>query len=45
MFRLARCASYVRSTVEHLSDGVYLAVDLRVVDTTSGEGAFARTIG
>lgn len=32
------------SKVEHVSDGVYLAVDLRVVDTTSGEVAFARTI-
>ena len=32
------------SKVEHVSEGVYLAVDLRVVDTTSGEVAFARTI-
>ena len=33
-----------RAKVETVSDGAYLAVDLRVVDTTSGEVAFARTI-
>jgi len=33
-----------RGKVESVSEGAYLAVDLRVVDTTSGEVAFARTI-
>jgi curli biogenesis system outer membrane secretion channel CsgG len=33
-----------RSKVENVSGGAYLAVDLRVVDTTSGEVAFARTV-
>jgi curli biogenesis system outer membrane secretion channel CsgG len=33
-----------RAKVESVSNGAYLAVDLRVVDTTSGEVAFARTI-
>jgi curli biogenesis system outer membrane secretion channel CsgG len=33
-----------KSKVENVSGGAYLAVDLRVVDTTSGEVAFARTI-
>ena len=33
-----------RAKVETVSSGAYLAVDLRVVDTTSGEVAFARTI-
>jgi curli biogenesis system outer membrane secretion channel CsgG len=32
------------SKVENVSDGAYLAVDLRVVDTTTGEVAFARTV-
>jgi curli biogenesis system outer membrane secretion channel CsgG len=32
------------SKVENVSGGAYLAVDLRVVDTTSGEVAFARTV-
>jgi curli biogenesis system outer membrane secretion channel CsgG len=33
-----------RGKVERVSEGSYLAVDLRVVDTTSGEVAFARTV-
>ena len=33
-----------KSKVENVSGGAYLAVDLRVVDTTSGEVAFARTV-
>ena len=33
-----------KTKVENVSSGAYLAVDLRVVDTTSGEVAFARTI-
>ena len=33
-----------RTKVEAVSNGAYLAVDLRVVDTTSGEVAFARTV-
>ena len=33
-----------RSKVENVSEGAYLAVDLRVVDATSGEVAFARTV-
>ncbi len=33
-----------RTKVETVSEGAYLAVDLRVVDTTSGEVAYARTI-
>jgi curli biogenesis system outer membrane secretion channel CsgG len=33
-----------RGKVESVSDGAYLAVDLRVVDTSSGEVAFARTV-
>ena len=33
-----------RGKVESVSEGAYLAVDLRVVDTTSGEVAFARTV-
>lgn len=33
-----------RGKVENVSDGAYLAVDLRVVDTTTGEVAFARTV-
>jgi curli biogenesis system outer membrane secretion channel CsgG len=33
-----------RGKVESVSDGAYLAVDLRVVDTTSGEVEFARTV-
>lgn len=33
-----------KSKVENVSEGAYLAVDLRVVDTTSGEVAFARTV-
>jgi curli biogenesis system outer membrane secretion channel CsgG len=33
-----------RSKVESVSEGAYLAVDLRVVDTSSGEVAFARTV-
>jgi curli biogenesis system outer membrane secretion channel CsgG len=33
-----------RSKVENVSGGAYLAVDLRVVDTTTGEVAFARTV-
>lgn len=33
-----------KTKVESVSEGAYLAVDLRVVDTTSGEVAYARTI-
>lgn len=33
-----------RGKVERVSEGSYLAVDLRVVDTSSGEVAFARTV-
>lgn len=33
-----------KTKVENVSSGAYLAVDLRVVDTTSGEVAYARTI-
>jgi len=33
-----------KGKVESVSEGAYLAVDLRVVDTTSGEVAFARTV-
>ncbi len=33
-----------KAKVESVSEGAYLAVDLRVVDTTTGEVAFARTI-
>jgi curli biogenesis system outer membrane secretion channel CsgG len=33
-----------RARVESVSAGAYLAVDLRVVDTSSGEVAFARTV-
>jgi len=33
-----------RSKIENVSGGAYLAVDLRVVDTTTGEVAFARTV-
>lgn len=33
-----------RAKVETVSTGAYLAVDLRVVDTSSGEVAFARTV-
>lgn len=35
---------FSRSKVESVSNGAYLAVDLRVVDTTTGEVAFARTV-
>jgi len=35
---------FKRAKVENVSTGAYLAVDLRVVDTTSGEVAFARTV-
>jgi len=35
---------FSRARVESVSDGAYLAVDLRVVDASSGEVAFARTI-
>jgi len=33
-----------KSKVENVSGGAYLAVDLRVLDTTTGEVAFARTV-
>ncbi|HSE13614.1 MAG TPA: CsgG/HfaB family protein [Rudaea sp.] len=33
-----------KTKVQNVSEGAYLAVDLRVVDTTTGEVAFARTI-
>jgi len=35
---------FSKAKVENVSGGAYLAVDLRVVDTTSGEVAFARTV-
>jgi len=35
---------FSRTKVESVSAGEYLAVDLRVVDTTTGEVAFARTV-
>jgi len=35
---------FKRTKVENVSTGAYLAVDLRVVDTTTGEVAFARTV-
>jgi curli biogenesis system outer membrane secretion channel CsgG len=35
---------FSRTKVENVSEGAYLAVDLRVVDTSSGEVAFARTV-
>ena len=35
---------FKRTKVESVSTGAYLAVDLRVVDTTTGEVAFARTV-
>lgn len=33
-----------RTRIEHTDHGAYLALDLRVVDTTSGEVAYARSI-
>jgi len=35
---------FSRTKVENVSEGAYLAVALRVVDASSGEVAFARTV-
>ena len=42
--RVSGGGMFSRTKVENVSEGAYLAVDLRVVDTTSGEVAFARTV-
>lgn len=42
--RVSGGGMFRKTKVESVSDGAYLAVDLRVVDTTSGEVAYARTI-